>query len=989
MSEGAAEAPRLTLFGPATVVYVAAAGGVTQQPFASERLFQLAAFLAVRRAWVSRDQLTALFWPDLPPDAARRNLRKLLYRAQRQPWFAAEVHADALRWEAPSDLRRFDDAVAAADWHAAVDAYGGVLLQGLEHAAGKAFGEWLGFERTRVAAAFRAAAARRCAELAGASAARLDVATRWLQHDPFDEDALAVLVDTLRATGRAAEAERVHRQFVERLATSLAVEPSARVLALGNAAPATAQPRATADVPAPMLVGRRAELQTLASLLERPGCRLLTVLGPGGAGKSRLARAALAGLAARYPDGAIWVALEDNTDLAQAVWRIAGALGVDLAGAADPASALVESLRPRRALIALDNAEHLPGLPALVARVLADCPSVQLLATSRVRLAVDGEWLLPLEGLPCPDDDETETDALRAFDAVRLFELRAAAAAPSFDPQRHAPAVARLVRLVAGLPLAIELAAAWVRLLPVDAIAAELAQSLDLLERAAPGQPERLRSVRASFAHSWRLLAPAEQRALARLSVFAGSFTRAAAAQVADAALPVLAGLVDRSLLRADGAGCFSFHALVRENAREQGAAELPAQRQRHARFSAQVLARLAAAGIGRKEAMDEMEFWLADFTAAWAFAVATADHAALDAMAEPLLRFFEIKGRWSDGLALLAAADDALTVAHGADAVPASIGAWRAALLFRKGDTRGTIEAGTAALARARKARAPRVMRLCLQAMGLALWQQGAVAAARRSFERALAIAAGLGDAAARAPHLHGIAMCARLQGDLDGALAAYGQSLALYRATGSPQGEAMTLDNLALLARVQGDLATARRHGQASLRLAQEHGLGVVRMYALVNLALIEIDARDYAAARDYLAQARRAVEGSGGGNAAVDVELATARLALRAGPAEAALAPLRAGLAIARDRLDEPNQLSAILVWAEWLARCGDRARAAACFVFAGAHAAELGDRTDAAKGLAELALTAEERAAADHAALALTVPALVDQVLGDAA
>jgi predicted ATPase/DNA-binding SARP family transcriptional activator len=989
----APDRPRLALFGTATIV-PAGAGGQAARPFAPERLFQMAALLAARRSWTAREQITALLWPDLPSESARRNLRKLIHRAQQQPWFGAEVRPDALRWLVDSDVAEFDAAIAAGDWAGAVDRYGGLFLDGMEHAASAPYQEWLAFERTRLAAAFRDAAARRFEQVGADPVARIDVATRWLQQEPFDEDALVALAGALRAGGREAEAARAQQAFVERLTVEIGVEPSVRVRALARPPAASGAVASAPPVPQTQdagLVGRRSELQVLAGLLERPECRLLTITGPGGIGKSRIARAALAQVAARYPDGIWWIGLEDLSEVSQVSWRVAGVLGFDLAGAADPARQLIERLRPRRALLVLDNSEHLGELAGFVATLLAECPGVQMLSTSRARLDVPGEWLLPLGGLPVPDEDETELDALRAFDAVRLFELRAAAAMPAFDPVANAREVARLARAVDGMPLAIELAAAWVRLLPVAEIRAEIERSLDLLAQSAAGRPDRHQSVRASFAHSWNLLGPREQETLARLSVFGGPFTRAAAAQVADAALPLLAALVDHSLLRADGDGRFSFHALMHQCAREQLDADPPAARaraNRHADFFAQLLARHTVMATGRKEIVGEIEAALADCRAAWHWSIAQGAVARLDTMTEPLMRFFEVRGRWNDGLALLDAA-----LAQGAGeagrerTMPPSMLGWRAALLFRKGETLAAQEAAAAGLERARSLRRRSDMRLCLQVLGLAWWQQGATQVARRCFENALAVAESVGDDTARAPHLHGVAMCARTEGDFAAAIRAYEQVLALYRGTGSPQGQAMTLDNIATTYRALRDFDAARRYSESCLRLTEEHGLALVRTYALLNLALTEMELGRFDAARACLAQARALDSAAGEGMVSSDLQLVLGRLELRSGHPEIALPLLREGLAMARKRLEEPVLLAAVGTFAEYESLHGDRQLAATYWKFVLAHPlAEAGDLEDARRGLAALALSPPQAEQAERAAAGLTLEVLASRLQG---
>jgi len=194
------------------------------------------------------------------------------------------------------------------------------------------------------------------------------------------------------------------------------------------------------------------------------------------------------------------------------------------------------------------------------------------------------------------------------------------------------------------------------------------------------------------------------------------------------------------------------------------------------------------------------------------------------------------------------------------------------------------------------------------------------------------------------------------------------------------------MTLDNMALVARLQGDFAAARRFGTACLGIAQEHGLSVVRTYALVNLGLIEIEEGKFAAAHDYLEQARAADDATGEGMVSVDIRLARSRLQLRTGHPEAALPLAREGLAMARTRLDEPNQIAAISVFAEYHARRGERLLAATYWtLLADQPAIEAGEAQDARRGLEALRLTAAEQEQAEQAVRELTLDALGHRLL----
>ncbi len=406
---------RLRLFDTPALLQTSGA-----EPLLPERLTQLAVVLAARDEWTTRDHVVALLWPALDDESARRNLRKLLFRARQQPWFdGLQARTDALRWHADSDLRDFETACGRQDWERAVTAYGGAFCDGLEHKAAEPFVEWLRFERNRLAASFRIAAAQRLQQLGGDAAQREQVARQWLVFDPLDEDALAAIVEAVTAQGRPGEARRAIEQFGERLTQEVGVAPSARVQALLDDGRSAAPSLTPAEAG---LVGRRAELREAEALLLRDECRVLTLTGPGGVGKSRLAKALVGPLEARFA-GVHWIGLEDLTGIEQVVPRTAAALGVSLSGPADPLEQLVAALHGRpQQLFVFDNAEHLGESAALVERLTQACATVKLLVTSRARLAVSGEWLLPLGGLATPDARRNRAGVdsrLRRREAVR------------------------------------------------------------------------------------------------------------------------------------------------------------------------------------------------------------------------------------------------------------------------------------------------------------------------------------------------------------------------------------------------------------------------------------------------------------------------------------------------------------------------------------------------------------------------------------------
>lgn len=326
-------------------------------------------------------------------------------------------------------------------------------------------------------------------------------------------------------------------------------------------------------------VGRERELAEATRLIGET--RLLTLLAPGGTGKTRLGIQVAAEVSGDYPDGVYFIALAEIDANGDIIQTVAEALGVSLSGSDDPRSQLLAYLAPRRQLLVFDNVEHLDGVDAVVADILRAAREVSVLATSRSKLGLTGETVLSLTGL-----DTTWEDAEGALQAsgAQLFLEAAARANPGFALQpEDLDALAEILRLTGGMPLGILLAAAWVDMLPIGEIAAEIAKSLDFLETEMGDVPDRQRSIRAVFDYSWALLSPEERTTFTALSVFRGGVDRAAAEAVAGASLRNLASLAGKSLLTANPeTGRYEVHELLRQYA----AAQLEQDTDRHRRTS-------------------------------------------------------------------------------------------------------------------------------------------------------------------------------------------------------------------------------------------------------------------------------------------------------------------------------------------------------------------------------------------------------------------
>jgi predicted ATPase len=321
-------------------------------------------------------------------------------------------------------------------------------------------------------------------------------------------------------------------------------------------------------VPLTSLIGREHELRALLQQLQSPGCRLLNLTGPGGIGKTRLALEAAYQLQDRFEDGVCFISLVGTGSPQFIIPAIADALGFSFSGAVELKAQLFNYLREKHILIVLDNLEHLLAGIELLDELLAYSPRVKLLTTSREQLNLRAEWGFEVQGLPVPSESDPST--VEANSAAALFIQRARQTRRDFTlASNDVAGLKRICQLVEGSPLGLELAATWVRLMSVQEIASEIERSMDFLTSSVRDLPERHRSIRAVFDHSWSLLSEEERRVMMRLSVFRGGFTREAAEHVAGASLAHLSALVQKSLLRHAGgaAGRYDLHELIRQYA--------------------------------------------------------------------------------------------------------------------------------------------------------------------------------------------------------------------------------------------------------------------------------------------------------------------------------------------------------------------------------------------------------------------------------------
>jgi DNA-binding SARP family transcriptional activator/predicted ATPase len=846
-------------------------GGRPVTHLATRKAGALLVYLALAGRAHAREQLAGLLWGEVTDARARASLRKALseLRARFPSHVVISRNAIAFNPDSPHrldvaafqeqvnrGLRRsavpFDEEQVAA-LAEAVALYRGDFLEGFFVRRAPAFEEWVLIERER----FRQCAVRALHALAGHHAARgatqhaMACTRRLLELEPAHEEAHRDMMSLLALSGQYALALRQYEVCRKVLADELGLAPDAATTALYERIRAghTVGPTPHRNLPTPLtpLVGREDELAAIRRRLADPACRLLSLVGPGGVGKTHLALAAAADPsgAEQFADGVVFVPLGQVEGAAGCVSAIAHALGFLFYQQAEPRRQLLDYLRDRRLLLVLDGCERLLLLPPaggegkggkeLLAQILQAAPGVKVLVTSRVRLNLGFEHVLPLEGLDCPSEEALD-DAV-AFSGVRLFLVRARRVCPGLEPEAaDLEAVARICRAVEGLPLGIVLAAGWARALNPVEIAARLEshRAIDFLAMDWDDLPARQRSLRSVFDRSWDLLTQRERGNLSALSVFQGGFAEQAAGQVAQASLRDLAALVDSSLLQHRSAGRYELHDLLRQYA-AQKLAQVPgdaaAVHDRHCTYFA---ARLRdwgrdVQGHHQEAALEGIAGESGNTLAAWNWAAERGLAARLDEAMDPLCYYYKWRGHYPEGERACQMAVDGLSTAKAR--VPP----------FPDGDVTSPRSGD--------RAERLRVLARAMAWQGVFHWRLGHAERARIHLSQGQTLLEdpALAGQDTRREQAFVWWRTGRMLFDVDRARAQplFERSLALYRSLDDRWAMANVLDDLSWVARYLGDYGSERDLAEESLALRRALGdaRGVSRaLRALSSVAILQ---------------------------------------------------------------------------------------------------------------------------------------------------
>lgn len=892
----------------------------------------LLAYLGVTAGRHHRNTLATLLWPDYAQSQARTYLRitfSQLKQTLGNVWFDVQQHTIGLYiargiW---IDTTHFFDLLALCAEHGhwvsqpcpaclptladAVSLYRGEFLAGFTLPDSAEFDRWQEEQATnlrhQLTQAFQGLVTgyRTLGELDTA----VRYAQQWLAVDSWQELAHQQLIQLYAALGAHTAALEQYNLYVHTLDQEMGLPPNPEITELiqmmwaDHAAPAgqPAQPqtepvRTTLDSKPPELMppidgvrhnlptllppffGREPELTRLEKLLIDPQCRLITLVGLGGMGKTRLALQVAQTLVHNgqprvqeiFPHGIYFIPLAPAHSIGEALSTIAHFLNMPVHGREKLKTQLHHYLQQKQLLLVLDNLEHLIPEADSLTDILRAAPGVKILATSRERLRLPEEWVIAIEGLAFPAEGEIMVPVQACHgaqhSAVQLFVQRAQRLFATFSPAAEMPHIVKICQLLEGMPLGLELAASWIRLFSCAEICKEMEHNLSFLAAQQQDISPRHRSLAFVFDHSWALLTGAEQTAFCQLAVFSGGFTREAAHWLG-VGPGMLAALLDRSLLQRQAASRYDMHGVVRQFAADKlQAMPALAEQARHnqAHYFAAFL-REREQGIkssAQKNIFQEIGQEMANIQISWAWMIAQEEVGLLPSFLMPLSFYLSTRGLFHEGVEMYAHACQRLVPTkqikqtEEVTAVLGSLLAHYGRFHYCAGNYQQAVDYLQQGLAFLQSAEAEDALPFVLSCLGDVSRALGDHKAARRYLEESLSISSAIGDEweSARTLNMLGV-LTARTEGPGEKAQAYFEKSVALYKKTGDVSYAGGILANLGIVAVQTGKHAEAELFLSEAITISREienqHALAVC-LSSLANVAYIK---GEYDKAERYL--------------------------------------------------------------------------------------------------------------------------------------
>ncbi len=969
----------LQFLGPVRVI----CNDETLQGFESIKALAILGYLAARNTAVTRAELTGLFWGEKPETRARGNLRRVLHNLnQLMPGclvsdrYTIQILSD--RPNCKIDLMLFatletqDDPAAL---QTAVALYRGDFMQGLYLDDCPEFENWLiaTQERWRQRVAHLLDRLIQRHQGSGAYAQAVEYARQLLTLTPWRESTHRNLMALLARNGQRGEALHQFELCRQMLANEFNALPAPETENLYQRIH-SAQARPGYPLPAATdaFIGRKNELAEISQTLATPECRLLTLVGFGGAGKTRLALHYARQNQAAFLDGIAFVPLQTVEDKNGLILALAKALQFPLAAHPSPRQQIFDYLRKKEILLICDNAEQLLTVGTELSDLLYSAPGLKLLVTSRERLGLREEWVYPLEGLPIPGE------AANPESAVALFEQRARQVNRRFH---LSPEIRQICAHLGGLPLGIELAAALTISLTPPEILTSIQSDLAALESPFHNTPARQRSLQIIYAQSYQSLPQAAQEIFKKLTIFRGGFFFEAAQKITGASLQDINALLNRSLLKKDALGRYSYHPVVAQFAAQSWTQTVTAPDELKTAYSQYFSEFLAARSTGLRGSpqwIEEIEADLENISQAWHWNLAAAQLGGLQQMVDILGEFFYLRCQYKTGEQFFQPAEaqlhgglKAVTNPNLAQNILEKILRWQGEFIFNRGDfslakeklnesiqlcqesgeaidyawsrlVLGTIEMQQSEAAKARTHfedslkifETNQILNgaaICLEFMGTAAAVNGDYENAQKRYTHSLTLYQEVGDHYGSAGGLYCLGDISRITGNYAQAEAYFQQSLHQYQKIANRRGMAQVFNQLGNLKRLAGEIGRAHNFHTQSLELRRDFGERDGIAIALTNLGLDAYENGQYARAQTYcqqgLAQFAEIEHTRGMIFAQIHLGKAQSALAAYADAGQTLLAGLRRAVEID----SQPQALEALYAIASLLAKKGVKSRA----------------------------------------------------------
>lgn len=881
--------------------------GQTIDEFEYSKVKGLLAYLAVESDRPHhRELLAETLWPDRPAQMARNSLRQALsilrnaindreaevpfllvsrdsvqFNRRSDYWLDIDVFMDSLN-SCRDSLRRQSDPTGSACLHwfrQAARLYRGDFLDQFLINDSDQFSHWMNLKRDE----FRRLAAEVFWVIASYYEKKGDFeevrkyAERQVDLDPTNEEAHRRLMRIYYQQGERSNAiaqyelcskslseylgvlpEDETRQLYERIKSS----SEERSDASGSAAGLISRPHNLPRELTP-LIGRQSEINDLTTILKQEDVRLLSIVGQGGIGKSRLAIKAATELLETFEDGVFFLSLASLNDVETIPYAIADALGLSFFGQGDRSKHLIGYLRERSMLLIFDNFEHIIEGKTLIAEILQYARSVKAMVTSREPLRIPGENIFELHGLGFPSGKDLED--LESFSAIQLFVRSARRSIPDFSlTPENRKSVARICELVDGLPLGIELAASWLRILGPEEIVKEIEASTHFLESTDAQHPERHRSLRVVFQNSWNLLSEKEQSIFASLSIFRGGFTREAGEQITGIDLVVLSSLMNRSLISRVGS-LYVVHEVLRQFAYEK-MTELSGLKDKIEKKYIEYYADFLRSSAGRlrssvqAQSLAELEEQDGNIRNAWKKAVEKHQIHALESMEDGLGLYFDIRGWFSEGQELFGEAvfsllSDKYEARENTRGLIAALRAREGWFYLRRGKFSEAQSLFEKALEAQHQLKySERELAVTYLYMGIHAYLSGENAIARSYLEKSLSGFIKNENNWGMAEALRNLGFTTVRLGFVEDAKIILQESIEIYGMIGDRRGISLTLDGLGKIALMQGDLEEANRSFMESLEIQEAVSDRWSSAGSLWELGNIALKKRNNEVARSY---------------------------------------------------------------------------------------------------------------------------------------